>query len=145
MSRNLQNPGASLPAIDATVALFQAYPASGTFGTAPNFVNDNNVATSANASIIGQYAHVNFGRLVTIGQWRQSGLLQAYDGEWKLQYWRLTTQTWVDWVTGIVTRGTGWSVLAAAATVVTTAIRLVCVAVDTMYGYSRMGELEVVK
>jgi len=132
--------------LEATVALFQANPATGTFVTNPKYINDNATANPAAASVIGQYAEVNFGKVVRILRWRQFGWIgNDGDGEWKIQYYNLVTHTWIDWVTGIVTRVTSdWSTLDTEIAVLTDKIRLVATVIDTQGATSQLCELEVI-
>jgi len=130
-------------AVDATLADFQANAATGTVAT-PERLNDNNTGTSIQGAPIGEYAEVDFGKVVKIDQWRQFGdANNTGDGSWKLQY-KDVNGDWQDWVTGIATRAAAsWSGMASESEVTTFAIRLVVTAVDTGLGENFMGELEV--
>lgn len=136
-------PVAAQVAVEATVALFQANPATGTFSTAPQNTNDNNTGTQAQSAATDQYAEVDFDKVVLIRRWRQFGSVSNNgDGTWKIQYYNLATHAWVDWVTGIVTRVTAdWSSLTTETEVLTDRIRLVNETLDS--GQNRVGELEV--
>ncbi|MBA7588646.1 hypothetical protein ES708_30711 [subsurface metagenome] len=94
--------------------------------------------------MIDTYGEVDFGKFVTIDQWRHHGESgEEEDGEWKLEYKDINGD-WQEWVTGIPTRLDNWSTMSVEAEVITSAIRLICVAVDTQaFGYSRCKELEV--
>ena len=135
-------------AIKATLALFQATPAAGTFGSAPEALNDNNTGVRAYATAVGQYDEVDFGQLVSIKRWRQYGVSTENDGSgvWSLQYYDLITEDWVDWVTGIATRALdSWSDFVTETAKLTTKIRLVCTTLDThATGWSGIAELEVI-
>lgn len=129
---------------DATLADFQTNPATGTFATAPENVNDDDTATLAIAGVIAQYAEVDFGKIIRINQWRQYGSgSNNGDGSWKIQYLDIDG-AWQDWVVGISTRATAdWCGMQSEAEVITTKIRLTAVTMDTSGGTSRIGELEV--
>lgn len=127
----------------ATLAEFQATPATGTFSTTPEDINDNVTTSWAAANAIGQYAEVDFGKAVVIDQWRIFGHNnQAQNGEWKIEYYGLDL-AWHDWVTGIATNAGVWSALVAGAITVCSKIRLTCVAVDSYSSGSQCSELEV--
>ncbi len=136
--------GRDSAASEALLAMFQAWVAKGTMNNVAN-VNDNNTVTLSQATL-NQYADVTFGDLVTIKRWRQFGNIgNAGDGTWKIQYWDVQTDAFVDWVTGIPTRVTAdWSGFSTEAEVITTRIRLLCTAADTGSGMSVLGELEVI-
>jgi len=135
----------SVAATNATLAMFQAYVGIGTIA-GPDNINDNNTGTFALADAINEYAEVTFGDLVTIKRWRQFGNTDNDGtGRWKIQYWNVETDAWVDWVTGIVIRTTAdWSGFSTESEVITTKIRLVCTTVDDLNADSRIGELEVI-
>jgi len=138
--------GELMIAPEGTVAIFQATPATGNFTTSPENINDNNTGTNAQATVIDQYAEVDFGRAVAIKRYRQFGSTDNNgDGSWKIQYWDLTTGAWADWVTGIATRvGTTWSELITEDLKYTTKIRLVATAIDTLLTKNYIFELEVI-
>lgn len=133
-------------AAEASVAMFQAYAATGTFTNDPDHINDNNTVNLAMAGAINQYAEVVYGDLVKIKRWRHYGVVDINnDGVWKIQYWNVETDAWTDWVIDIPIRNlASWSNLATEAEVITTRIRLVCTTVDTKYNLSKIGELEVI-
>jgi hypothetical protein len=134
------------PVASATAAMFDAFVAKGTFYSNPKNINDGDTGTYGAAATIGEYAQVAYGQLVKISRWRQWGEgSNNGDGSWKIQYWDLPTQAWVDWVTGIATRkAASWSDYASATEVITTAIKLVCTAVDSATE-SFIHELEVIE
>ena len=141
------NLAAMPPVADATVAMFQSSIAKGTFNINSYSINDNVTGAPAYASNINEYAQVNYGQIVKIDKWRHFGqAINNGTGIWKIQYWNLTTQAWTDWVTGIVvSKSATWSDFSNGTEVITTAIRLVCTAVDGAEGYSIIGELEVIE
>lgn len=131
-------------AVEADVTAFQLNPATGTFGSSPEDINNNVVAEAGRADNIGEYAEVDFGKVVGIKRWRHYGHDNNNDdGTWKIEFWNLATEAWEDWVTGIATRGASWTVLATEAIKVTTKIRLTAESMDTA-GNNRCGELEVI-
>ena len=132
-------------AVNATLAMFQTFPGVGTFVAYPEKVNDNATDIAARGNNIGQYAEIAFGDLVTIKRWRQFGDANNNgDGVWKIEYWNVVTDAWVDWVTGIATRATQtWSGFSTESEVITTKIRLTITTVDSQ-GQSRIRELEVI-
>lgn len=137
----------SVPGVgfEATLALFQANAATGNMGSNPAYINDNNTDSRAVANATDLYAEVDFGVIVSIKRWRQFGMASMQEnGEWKIEYYNLSTHAWEDWVTGIATRKAAtWSDFSTETEVLTNKIRLVCTAVDG-YGDSRIGELEVI-
>lgn len=132
-------------ATNAILAMFQAWVAQGTMDN-PHFINDNNTANWASANAINEYAEVSFGDLVIIKRWRQFGRdSHNGTGRWKIQYWNVVTDAWVDWVTNIPTRITNdWSDFTTESEVITTKIKLICTTVDSATGFSLMPELEVI-
>jgi len=136
--------GLSEAASEATLGQFGEYVAIGNVDF-PERLNDGLTVNSVQADIINEFAQVTFSDLVKIKRWRQFGDIDnAADGEWKIQYWNVVTDAWVDWVTGIPTRATAdWSNLATEAEVVTTKIRLVATALETDHNVNNINELEV--
>ena len=142
---------ASLPAtlngvgIEATVAMFQVNGATGDFTTLSQRINDDNLTSFAEAGSTDQYAEVDYGLVVSIKRWRQYGDTDNNgNGEWKIQYYNLTTHAWVDWATGIATRTTrDWSSLITETEVLTDKIRLIAVAIDSA-STSNIAQLEVI-
>ncbi len=127
---------------NATLADFQATPATGTVTTAPENINDNNTGTTIASNVIGHYAEVDFGRLVSINQWRLYGHANNNkDGVWKIEYLG-TDLAWHDWVTGIPTNQAVWTSMAAEAEVICSKVRLTITTVDSI-AFSYAKELEV--
>ncbi len=124
-----------------TVALFQENVATGTIDT-PAALNDNDTGTCAFADAVAEYGEVDFGKNVTIYQYRQFGkVTNNADGRWKIEYW---DGSWHDWVMGIATRTTAdWSAWAAGPVVVCSKIRLTCTTVDGGANKSEIMELEI--
>ncbi|GAJ09201.1 unnamed protein product, partial [marine sediment metagenome] len=118
---------------------------TGTFAANPENINDDNTTNEAEASGVGQYAEVDFGKVVVIKRWRQFGSVgNNGSGVWKIQYWNLATEAWVDWITGISTRTLAtWSTLSEVTSKLTTKIRLVCTTVEGG-GWTKVKELEVI-
>jgi len=131
---------------EATAALFQANPATGTFGYIPQALNDGSVSTPAYANGVDQYAEVDFGRAVAIKRYRQYGRDKNNgNGSWKIQYWNLATGAWADWVTGIATRAAeSWSDFVTETLKYTNKIRLVATVMDTGNDRNNLYELEVI-
>lgn len=131
-------------ALEATVMLFQANPATGDFTANPEYINDNTTST-ANAQAINQYAEVDFQKVVTIKRWRQYGNTNNNgDGVWKIQYYNLSNHAWTDWKTGISTYGTAdWTSFSTETEEITDKIRLICTTVDSSAA-SYCRELEVI-
>jgi len=130
-------------AAEASVAMFQAYPAIGDV-TSPENLNDNGTGTLCEADAQDEYAIVVYGDLVKIKRYRHYGQhTMNGDGEFKIQYWNVVTDAWVDWVTGIATRVASWSDLATEAEVITTAIKVINTTIDSA-GDNKIGELEVI-
>ncbi|MBA7580402.1 hypothetical protein ES708_22293 [subsurface metagenome] len=126
----------------ATLADFQATPASGTFTTTPENINDNNTGTKGEGDVIGQYAEVDFGASVKIDQWRIYGNAAHFNnGAWKIEYYGLDS-AWHDWVTGITTGGASWTTMSSETEVNCSKIRLTITTVDST-GWNMCGELEV--
>lgn len=124
-------------AMEGTVAQFQANAATGDFVWQPQSINDNNTAENAYADTAAQYAEVDYGIVVSLNQFRLFGNANMVaDGDWKVQYYSLVTHAWVDWVTGITTRGTAdwgsWD--SSGGEVITNKIRLVATTIDTCNG-----------
>lgn len=132
---------------EATVAMFQANNATGTMGN-PDRLNDNVTDVPAQATVQNQYCIVVFDTVVLIKRWRQFGFVNNNaDGVWKIQYYNLTTHTWVDWVTGIPTRTASWTTLATETEVFTDKIKIIATTLDsgTVNGVgSGINELEVI-
>ncbi|KKN72879.1 hypothetical protein LCGC14_0405830 [marine sediment metagenome] len=141
----LTSPGAAV-GLEATVAMFQANPATGT-GYWPARINDNDTGTIGGHNAVGEYIEVDFGKVVYIKRWRQYGEFNnGGDGRWKIQYYNLATHAWTDWVTGLATRSTrDWSGYSTVTEVLTDKIRSVCEVVDTFSGAgSQFREIEVI-
>lgn len=140
---------ALMGAIEGTVADFQANAATGDFASTPQAINDNNTGTVAYADTVAQYAEVDYGKVISLNQFRLFGnVSHAGDGDWKVQYYNLATHAWVDWVTGITTRATAdwgsWD--SSGGEVITNKIRLVATTIDTCDGgadRNYCGEMEV--
>lgn len=130
---------------EGTVADFQVNPATGTFTNNVVGVNSNNTANAARADNVDEYAEVDFGKVVELTQYRHYGeATNNGDGSWKIQYYNLSTHAWVDWVTGIATRGASWSGFSSPSNIATSKIRLVCTGLDSgAPNKSYCGELEV--
>lgn len=128
----------------ATVANFQANSATGTMSD-PEKINDASTTTAAFAYGLDEYAEVDFGKLVIIKRWRQYGnTINDGNGTWKIQYWDVTGEAWVDWVTGIATRKlSSWSSYTTETVKLTTKIRLVATLIDGA-GRNIINELEVI-
>ncbi len=126
------------------VAAFQAYPGIGT-AAAPDNLNDNDTTLSATIFSNGEYVEVVYGDLVVIKRWRQFGNNSNQAGdEFKITYWNVTTDAWVDWVTGISARVTAdWSGLSTEAEVVTTKVRVVATAAAGA-GTFDLEEMEII-
>lgn len=128
---------------NGTLADFRANAATGT-AAIPENVNDNNTGTRALFNAIGKYTEVDFGKFVILNRWRhfeEAGGIG--DGEYKIQYWDVATDAWVDWVAAFSTAHTGgWTALTAAAEITTNKIRLICTQVDSAPNNST-SELEV--
>lgn len=131
---------------ELTLLGFQFNPATGTFSQTPFNINSNDETARAEADTITQYAEVILPAALQITQFRHYGHANNNnDGAWKIEY-KNVGGGWVDWVTGIVTRGASWSNWdSTGGTVVAIGIRLVCTTVDTGGGtVSTCGELEVI-
>ncbi len=129
-------------AVNATLADFQANAATGNMA-APEGINDNNLINSAYWGNPGNYARVDFGKVVKIDQWRFYGSSQQNnDGEVKLQY-RSSDGNWYNWVTGISTRGETWTIMSSETEVMADAIQVVVVTADSGVNRTKVGELEV--
>lgn len=127
-----------------TVAIFQTTPATGTFSSAPEHINDNDPVSGAQANAVGQYAEVTLPRAVAISQYRiHSHANNNGTGRWKIQY-KAFDDTWVDWETDIPAfDATEWGDWTVVSSKLTKGIRLVCTTVDTAYSKSYVQELEV--
>lgn len=122
---------------EATVAMFQANPATGT-ATNPQYLNDNDTGTVATFAP-GAYAEVDFGKVVCIKRWRQFGSAGS-SGSFKIQRYNLTTHAWVDWQGTVAYRATeDWSGFTEVTEVLTDKIR-VC----GLTGSGGIGEMEVI-
>jgi len=110
--------------IEATTDDFRANPATGT-STDPSQINNNNTADSTSFTAVDQYAEVNFKKVVCIKRWRRYGMSSENSGNrYKIQYYNLSTHTWVDWVTDIPGYTTvAWSNYSTATEVLTDKIR----------------------
>lgn len=126
---------------DATLADFQANPATGTMSN-PSNLNDNDPEDWTFESEIGDYCEVPL-KGVSIDQWRQYGHTDnTGNGRWKLEY-KDTSGNWHDWVTDIPVKTTAaWTTMSSEAVVSAIAIKLSITTVDTA-GNSFIGELEV--
>jgi len=108
--------------------------ATGT-GFNPEYINDKSLATSVATNIIGEYAEIAFNETLFISQYRLHSYDAAHneDGRWKIQYWDIPTEAWVDWKTGIPTTIVNdwgpWDT--SPGRVKTNKLRLVCTIVDT--------------
>lgn len=95
-----------------TVALFQANAGTGTC-TQPEAINDNNVGYSAHCSFfnaVGEYAEIDLGEIMCFRQFRHYGYPGLpLDAVFKIQYFDIFTQAWIDWKTGIPDRTSSWS------------------------------------
>lgn len=143
----LNNPAAAAAVVYARLLLvgFRWSPGFGTCANADN-INDNNVGNTAQFNVVDEYAQMELPGGSDITQFRHYGNVgNNNDGFWKVQY-RNAAGAWVDWVTGIATRGATWSGWdSTGGTVTTSAIRFVCTTVDTgSGGESRVAELEVI-
>ncbi|MBA7575759.1 hypothetical protein ES708_17595 [subsurface metagenome] len=130
---------------NAALGDFQATPATGTFAQYVERVNDNdlNPTQYTSATVIEQYAEIDFGKLVKIDQWRQFGHdTNNENGEWKIEYYG-PDLAWHNWVTGIPTRKTDWGSMTGGAEVICSKARLTCEVVDTGGIGSMIIELEV--
>lgn len=118
-------------ALEATVALFQANAATGTC-TDPDNINDNNTGTFADFDGVNEYAEIDFGKVVSITQFRYYGnASHNEDGTYKIQYYDLADHAWTDWKTGIATRTASWSTLETVSTQFTDKVRIIATALDT--------------
>lgn len=128
-----------------TVLGFQLNPATGTFSSHPEQINDNNVVQRAESNAVGQYCEINLNALLYLTQYRYYGHIgHAGDGKWKIQRLDINDNTWVDWITEISTRTTAnWSDWISGSTIKTGKIRIVNTFSDTMNGISYMPEVEM--
>jgi hypothetical protein len=132
--------------VRGALARMRVNPATGTFNANPEFINDGNLGTVANASAVNQYAEILFDAVMRIDRYRTYGSASNNGtGRWTLQYLDPITNAWVDWDTAIAcgtagTWGIGWvtpgEVLAAG-------LKLICTTVDTAIPNSYIPELEV--
>lgn len=129
--------------LEATVALFQANSATGTFAVAPGNINDNNTGATAAPDAVDQYCEIDYKKVVTIKRWRHFGAIQTAGTIWKIQYYNLSTHSWVDWVIDIPIRITAdWGGFSTETEVLTDKIRWVCTTID-IFNCS-IGEIEVI-
>ena len=131
-------------AVNADLSMFQGWDALGDL-TNVAALNDNDTGSETFASIVTRYGEITFGDLVKIQRWRQYGKTSNNgDGVWKIQYWNIETDAFVDWVTGIATRAAAsWSSFSTETIVVTTKIRWVATTIDGS-GSSSVMEIEVI-
>lgn len=127
-----------------TVKGFQFNPATGTFNTTPEHINDGNTGTNGVANALNQYAEVLLPAPLHITQFRHFGnAALTGDGRWKIEYLDVAG-AWQDWVENIVIRKTadwsGWD--SSGGDVVAIAIRLVATTMDTLSS-NIIEELEV--
>jgi len=128
-------------AAEATVAMMQTWAAIGTMLN-PEQINDGNTGNEASANAVGMYVEIPFGDLVKITQWRQFGhTSNGTSDRYKIQYWSVITNAWVDWVTDITPRNTAdWSDWASNSEVITTKIKVI---ITTYVAIIRLPEIEV--
>ncbi|GAI54726.1 unnamed protein product, partial [marine sediment metagenome] len=136
---------ASAYATPLTRQIFIANPATGDFDANSKNINDGDgvdaIEEFARATVIGQYAEVDFGGLYRIKKWRQYGHANNNeDGTWKIEYY---LEAWHDWITGIFTRTAAtWSTWSEETAVTASKIRLVCTEVDSC-AYNFIEELQI--
>ncbi|GAI18928.1 unnamed protein product [marine sediment metagenome] len=128
---------------DLTETLFRAGTLTGDLSGIANLV-DNETATIATALAVNKYAHMDLGEIHRFKQFRHYGNTgNAGDGVWQLEIER--PEGWVKWGSPFNTNpvedwGSGWIVVS---TVYARRIRLICLALDTSGGTSKINELEV--
>lgn len=126
-----------------TVALFQANAAIGTCKN-PQNINNDIIGTPAASDVIGEYAEVEFDDVMIVNQFRQHGhSVNDNDGEFKIQYFDLATETWTDAITGIATRGESWSGWVSFTAVYAKKVRVTCTVVDGSILGSKIREIEM--
>ena len=124
-------------------AAFRAYSGIGT-ANSPENLNDNNTANLVGFDTANKYVEVLYGDVVKIKRWRQFGSSSNSGNErFKIQYWDIETDAWVDWVVNVVLRNTNdWSGFTTEVEKVTTKIKFI---MTTISGPSNeIKELEVI-
>lgn len=127
-----------------TVALFQTYPATGTLVNYVATLNDGVIDSIAAGDALEQYAEIELTALLRITQFRFYGQATSTgDGRWKISYLNVFGN-WVDWVTGIVNRGTtDWSDWdSSGGEIIAIKVRITVTLLDAS-GYNRCLQLEV--
>jgi len=115
-----------------TVAGFQKNAATGVSCAACDNINDNDTGSSSYVNAVAGYWEIDFGCMSLIKQFRHYGHANnELDGVYKMQYLDLGSNSWVDWKTGIATRGTTWTNFEEVYPVATTKLRVVVTTLDT--------------
>ena len=129
------------------VADFQTNPATGPGGdtTTPANLNDNNTGNVTGWNVLNTWVEIDFGVILTLRRWRQFGEINNVgDGEFKIAWHDIPTDTWIDWVTGIPTRPTAdWTALATEPIIHTDKVRIIMTAIDSLT-LNRAKEWEVI-
>lgn len=114
-------------AMEGTDTDFRTNAATGTL-TSPAELNNNSTSSGGYSTASGQYAEVDFRKIVSLRRYRQYGHSSNGGGTntFKLQFYNLETHAFQDWATGILARTTeAWSEYTTLEEVVTNKIRLV--------------------
>lgn len=115
-----------------TVADWQQNAATGTAPTPAN-INDNDIETYANFNTPNQYCEIEFDTPFYVNKFRYIGHdSHNEDGDYKLQYFDIDTETWVDWKTEIPTRLGSWSDWTTITMVLTKKVRIVATTIDSL-------------
>jgi len=92
---------------------------------------------------IVEYIEIDFSIKCMITQYRYYGNnMNNDDGKWSIKRYDDESDSWIDWITDIPTRGASWTEWTAGTTVVTSKIRIMSPTLDSQ-GSSWFNEWEI--
>jgi len=141
----VENPGSfTQAALEAVAAHNIVNPATGTFATNIVNTNDNNIATNSVATVVGQYAIIDFGRVLRIRKSRMCGHNNNNgDGSFRVDYYDLVVHAWTTWCVVPTRTGATWSEVIQTEQL-TDKIRLTLLVDDTKGFNSNVGEFHAI-